>query len=44
MDTNKDETDSSSTNEEMEIPTQEATLALYEGREEEHQKWLKNQA
>jgi hypothetical protein len=40
MDTNKDETDS--TDEEMEIPTQEATLALYEGREEEHQKWVKN--
>jgi hypothetical protein len=42
MDTNKDETDS--TDEKMEIPTQEATLALYEGREVEHQKWVKDQA
>jgi hypothetical protein len=36
MDTNKHDTDS--TDEEMEIPTHEATRALYEGREEEHQK------
>jgi hypothetical protein len=28
----------------MEIPKLEATLALYEGREENHEKWLKNQA
>jgi hypothetical protein len=43
MDTNN-KNDSETSDEEMEIPTQEATLALHYGFEEKHDKWVKNQA
>jgi hypothetical protein len=43
MDTNNSN-DSDSDDEEMEIPTQEATDALFEGFNERHAQWEKNQA
>jgi hypothetical protein len=44
MDTNNSNASISTDDEEMEIPTQEATDALFEGFDKRHAQWEKNQA